>query len=202
MIAHVIGSLSYAGVLLVLLAGSLGVPVPEELPIATAGVLSHRGVMRWWLALPTCMVGVMSGDIVLYWVGRRYGERVLEHRVVRRFLDAARLAQIEAAYRRRGALIVFLARNVMGLRATAFIVAGVVRLSFWKFLVADGIAIGYGVPLNFAIAYFFSEHLHAVMAEVHRVERWLMLAGLTAAALITYVALRQRALATAAAAVR
>ena len=201
MIAHVIGSLSYAGILLVLLAGSLGVPVPEEIPIVTAGVLSHQGVMRWWLALPTCMVGVMSGDIVLYWVGRRYGERVLEHRLVRRFLDAARLAQIEAAYRRRGALIVFLARNVMGLRAAAFIAAGVVRLAFWKFLLADGVAIGYGVPLNFAIAYFFSAHLHAVMAEVHRVERWLMFAGLTAAAAIIYVVLRrrsQRALAAAA----
>ena len=46
--------------------------------MVTAGVLSHQGVMRWWLALATCMVGVMSGDIVLYWVGRRYGGRVLE----------------------------------------------------------------------------------------------------------------------------
>jgi hypothetical protein len=33
--------------------------------------------------------------------------------------------------------------------------------------------------LSFAIAYFFSAHLHAVMAEVHRVERWPMFAGLT-----------------------
>lgn len=202
MIAHVIGSLSYAGVLLVLLAGSLGVPVPEEIPIVTAGVLSHQGVMRWWLALPTCMVGVLSGDVVLYWIGRRYGERVLEHGLVRRILDAGRLAQLEGAYRRRGALIVFLARNVMGLRAAAFIGAGVVRLAFWKFLVADGMAIAYGVPLNFTLAFFFSAHLHAVMAEVHRVERWLMFAGLTAAAAVIYVALRrrsQRALAAAAA---
>jgi len=201
-IAHVIGSLSYAGVLLVLLAGSLGVPVPEEIPIVTAGVLSHQGVMRWWLALPTCMVGVLSGDVVLYWIGRRYGERVLEHGLVRRILDAGRLAQLEGAYRRRGALIVFLARNVMGLRAAAFIGAGVVRLAFWKFLVADGMAIAYGVPLNFTLAFFFSAHLHAVMAEVHRVERWLMFAGLTAAAAVIYVALRrrsQRALAAAAA---
>jgi len=201
-IAHVIGSLSYAGVLLILLAGSLGVPVPEEIPIVTAGVLSHQGIMRWWLALPTCMIGVLSGDVVLYWIGRRYGERVLEHGLVRRVLDAGRLAQVEGAYRRRGALIVFLARNVMGLRAAAFIGAGVVRLAFWKFLFADGVAVGYGVPLNFTLAFLFSAHLRAVMAEVHRVERWLMFAGLTAAAAAIYVAIRrrsQRALAAAAA---
>jgi hypothetical protein len=58
--------------------------------------------------------------------------------------------------------------------------------------------------LSYAVAYFFSAHLRAVMAEVYRVERWLMFAGLTAAAAITYVVVRrrsQRALAAAAAAV-
>lgn len=205
MIAQLIDSLSYAGVLLVLLAGSLGLPVPEEIPIVTAGVLSHQGVMRWWLALPVCILGVMSGDVVLYWVGRRYGERVLEHRLVRRVLDPARLEQIEAAYRRRGALIVFLARNVMGLRAAAFVVAGVVRLPFWKFLLADGSAIAYGVPLNFGVAYLFSAHLHAVMKDVHRVELWIMFVGLVALAIGVAVALRrrsQRALAAAATGMR
>ncbi len=57
--------------------------------------------------------------------------------------------------------------------------------------------------VSFAIAYFLSAHLHDVMAEVHRVERWLMFAGLTTAAVI-YVVLRrrsQRALVAAAAAV-
>ena len=201
MIGHLIASLSYAGVMLVLLAGSLGVPIPEEIPIVTAAVLSHEGVMRWWLALPACMVGVISGDAILYWVGRRYGERALDHRLVRRFLDPARLGQIEAGYRRRGALIVFLARNVMGLRAAAFIAAGVVRVSFAKFVLADGVAIAYGVPLNFALAYFATTHLHRLLAEVHRVERWLVFAGLLAAAAAVYVVLRrhsQRALAAAA----
>ena len=46
--------------------------------------------------------------------------------------------------------------------------------------------------LSFAIAYFFSAHVHAVMVEVHRVERWLMFAGLNVAAAFIYVVLRRR----------
>src|SRR5262249_54965274 len=87
----------------------------------------------------------------------------------------ARLDQIEEGYRRRGVLIVFLARNVMGLRAAAFVGAGVSRIPFWKFAASDGAAICYGVPLNFGLAYLFSRHLKAVMAEVHRLEGWLAL---------------------------
>src|SRR6266705_98451 len=58
---------TYAGILGALLLGSLGVPIPEEMPIAAAGILSHEGLARWWLALPMCLLGVLSGDIVLYW---------------------------------------------------------------------------------------------------------------------------------------
>jgi membrane protein DedA with SNARE-associated domain len=201
MAQHLIASLSYAGVLLVLLLGSIGLPVPEEVPIVTAGILSHEQVMRWWLALPTCIVGVLSGDLLLYAAGRHWGERVLERRWLRRLLDRERLEHIEAAYRRRGALIVFLARHVIGLRAVAFLGAGIVGLPFWKFLLADGIAIAYGVPFNFTIAFLFSQHLHAVMAEVHRVERWVVLGALLASAGWLYLVLRrhsQRVVGTAA----
>lgn len=192
MVQDLIASLSYPGLLLVLLLGSLGVPIPEEAAIIAAAVLSYERVMRWWLALPTCIVGVATGDIVLYWVGRRYGETVLERPLFRRFLGPARLEQVRVAYRRRGATIVFLARHVVGLRAAAFIGAGVVRLPLWKFLLADGVAISYGVPLSFTLAYLFTRHLHAVIAEVHRVELWIALVALVASAIYIYVALRRR----------
>jgi membrane protein DedA with SNARE-associated domain len=201
MIEGAIEYFSYGGLLVVLLLGSLGVPIPEEVPIVAAGMLSHQQVMRWWLALPTCMVGVFAGDLILYAAGRHWGERVLDQPLIGRLLTRARLEQIQAGYRRRGALIVFLARNVMGLRAAAFVGAGVAGLPFWKFAAADSAAIGYGVPLNFALAYLFSRHLHAVLAEVHRVEGWIALFAVVAGSAWIYVTLHRRgdrALATAA----
>jgi membrane protein DedA with SNARE-associated domain len=183
---------SYLGVFATLCLAGLGLPIPEEIVVVTAGVLSHQGVMRWWLALPVCLLGVVIGDIALYGIGRHFGERALALPLIRRVLDPARRVRMEAAYRKRGALIVFGARHVAGLRGAAFLTAGIVHLPFWKFLLADGIAIAYGIPLSFGLAYFFSEHVHRLMAEVHRVERWIAVVAVLVAAVWIARVLRRR----------
>jgi membrane protein DedA with SNARE-associated domain len=162
----------------VLLLGSLGVPIPEEMPIIAAAVMSHEGLVRWWLALPVCLLGVLSGDVVLYWVGRYWGDQVLDWRLVRLLLSPAREQWLQVAYRRHALKTVVIARHVMGLRAAAFLTAGNARVPFWKFVVADVGAAFFSVPLVFGLAYFFTDQIKAIMADVHRGERWLGLAGL------------------------
>jgi membrane protein DedA with SNARE-associated domain len=180
---------TYAAILATLLLGSLGVPIPEEMPIVAAGILSHEGLARWWLALPICFVGVVSGDVVLYWVGRRWGERVLNWRVVRWVLTAAREERLKAAYRQHAMKTVAMARHVAGLRAAAFLTAGIARVPFWKFIVADAGAAAVSVSFAFGLAYFFTDQVRAILADVHRVERWLALAALIAviAGVVVYV---------------
>jgi membrane protein DedA with SNARE-associated domain len=68
----------------------------------------------------------------------------------------------------------------VGLRAAAFLTAGIARVPFWKFVVADAGAAVLGVPLGFGLAYFFTDQIEAIMSDVHRAERWLGLAGLMA----------------------
>lgn len=78
-----VDTFTYLGVFVALLLGSLGVPIPEEMPIIAAAALSYEGVTRWWFALPICLIGVLSGDMVLYWAGRHWGEQLLNWRLVR-----------------------------------------------------------------------------------------------------------------------
>jgi membrane protein DedA with SNARE-associated domain len=181
---------TYLGILAALLLGSVGVPIPEEMPIVAAGILSHEGLARWWLALPVCVVGVLAGDVVLYWAGRRWGERLLRWRVVRHVLTRARADWLKAAYREHAMKTVVMARHVAGLRAAAFLTAGIARVPFWKFILADAAAAAVTVPLAFGLAYFFTHQINAILADVHRVERWLALAGLVAvaSALVVYSA--------------
>jgi membrane protein DedA with SNARE-associated domain len=182
---------TYLGIFAVLLLGSLGVPIPEEMPIIAAAVLSHEGLARWWLALPVCLVGVLSGDLVLYWVGRHWGEDVLNWRVVRLVLTPKRAQWLQAAYRQHAVKTIVTARHVMGLRAAAFLTAGMARVPFWKFVVADAGTAALGVPFLFGLAYFFTDEITAIVADVHRVERWLALAGLLVLAAVLFVGVRR-----------
>src|SRR5690606_41754553 len=43
---------SYLAVVLALIGGALGLPLPEEAVLLTAGALAGRGITRWWIALP------------------------------------------------------------------------------------------------------------------------------------------------------
>jgi membrane protein DedA with SNARE-associated domain len=169
---------TYPAILVTLLLGSLGVPIPEEMPIVAAGILSHEGLARWWLAVPVCLLGVLSGDVVLYWTGRRWGERILRWRAVRWVLTPERESRLTAAYRQHAMKTVATARHVAGLRAAAFLTAGIARVPFWKFILADAGAAVVSVPLAFGLAYFFTDQIGAILADVHRVERWLALAAL------------------------
>ena len=190
MLQELLQRFTYLGILAALLLGSLGVPIPEEMPIVAAGILSHEGLARWWLALPVCVLGVVSGDTVLYWAGRRWGERLLGWRVVHHVLTRARADWLQAAYREHAMKTVAMARHVTGLRAAAFLTAGIARVPFWKFILADAAAAAVSVPLAFGLAYFFTHQIGAILADVHRVERWLALAGLVVVAggLVVYAA--------------
>ena len=185
---------TYAGIFVALFLGGIGVPLPEEVPVLTAGVLAHEGVVRWWLALPVCVLGVLSGDTVLYWVGRHWGERVLAWRVVRRVLTREREETLKESYRRHGVKIVFTARHVIGLRAAAFLTAGIARVPFPRFLAADLAASMVGVPTSFGLAFFFTDQLEQILTDVRRVERWaILLAFVAVAVFITVRAWRRGA---------
>jgi membrane protein DedA with SNARE-associated domain len=190
-VEHLAGHHAYLGILGLLLLGSLGVPIPEELPIISAGVLSQTGYTRWWLALPTCLLGVLSGDVILYWVGHHWGERVLGWRIVRRLLSREREQWLKDAYCRHAVKTIVMARHIIGLRAAAFLTAGIARVSFWTFLATDAGAAVVGVPFSFAVAYFFADQVEALVADMHRAERWLALGGVVVLAAVLAVMTRR-----------
>ncbi|HEU5321694.1 MAG TPA: DedA family protein [Methylomirabilota bacterium] len=182
LVLDLIEHFTYVGLFLVLFVAGLGVPVPEEIPVLAAGALAHEGIVRWWIALPVCLAGVLAGDAVLYWVGHHWGERILEWRVVRFILSKEREATLLEAYRRHGVKIVLTARHIMGLRAAAFLTAGLARVPFWKFIAVDAGAAAVGVPLGFGLAFFFADQIDQIRADVGRVERWLVVIALLALA--------------------
>ena len=192
MLFELIGDFTYPGVFLVLVATGLGVPIPEELPIVIAAMMSRWQVMHWAGALASCLGGVLAGDMLLYAMGRHFGRRILEWPTARRMLTPEREARVMEAYHRHGLKFVILARLVMGLRAAAFLTAGLVRVPFLRFLLVDIAAVLVSVPLAFGLAYAIADSVAAALARVHELQMWIAVLALLVVATWLVVRWRRR----------
>jgi len=137
----------YLGVFLALIAAGFGFPIPEELPVITAGILvGHEDTtLKWYIMLPVVMAGVVIGDGILYAIGRLWGHKLLDLKWVQRnFVPPEKRAEIEHNFARRGIMVLLGARLLPGIRTPIFIVAGSMRVPVARFLLADLI---YAIPL-------------------------------------------------------
>ncbi|HEV3080958.1 MAG TPA: VTT domain-containing protein [Gemmataceae bacterium] len=126
--------------------------------------------VRWWLMLPVLIIGVVVCDGMLYGSGRLWGPWLLERRFMQRLLPKDRRQKIEKNFHDYGLWVLLFARLTPTIRAPIFIMAGVIRLPFSRFLLADGIYAIPGVSLLFWLGYFFGESfIQLVMAFEGRV---------------------------------
>lgn len=162
----------YAGVFGALIAAGFGAPIPEELPIATGGVLVGRDWnnpdgLRWYIMLPVCILGVVICDVLLYGVGRKWGRQLTRNSwVQRRLLSQERFRKIEKNFHDYGIRILLIARLLPGIRTPVFLSAGIVKLPFRRFLIADILYAIPGVNLVFWLAYWLTDTFLALLYKV------------------------------------
>lgn len=152
----------YVVVLGLLLLSGFGLPIPEDIPLILAGYLSYHGSADPWVLFPLTFLAVVGADLMVFWLGRRYGHHVPKLPLMRRFLTEKRLAKTERLLHEHGGKFMFAARFLPGLRAPAIFTAGNFKLPYWKFLLYDGGAALLSVPLILGLAYYFAEHLEQV----------------------------------------
>ncbi len=175
----------YQGVFLALLAAGFGFPIPEELPVITAGILvGHEDTsLSWYIMLPVVMAGVVIGDGVLYAAGRIWGRRLLDIGFVRRhFVPLDKQEQIEKNFAERGIWVLLGARLLPGIRTPIFIMAGVLRVPLGRFLLADAI---YAIPLVnllFWLSYLLTDQVLEIFNKINEYRPLVVVAVLSAIA--------------------
>ncbi|MEU6347433.1 DedA family protein [Streptomyces sp. NPDC046977] len=118
---------------------SLGIPLPGEIILVSASLLASQGHVNPWVVGICATAGAIVGDSIGYAIGRR-GGRPLMDRLGRRFpkhFSPGHIATAEASFERWGMWAVFFGRFVALLRIFAGPLSGVLRMPYWKFLVAN-----------------------------------------------------------------
>jgi membrane protein DedA with SNARE-associated domain len=189
---QLIGQLGYLGITLILILGGLGLPIPEEAPIILAAILSRNGQMRVLLALASCLAGVLLGDLIVYFLGFFYGEKVLSLPLTRRLLTRQREAQIKGYFHRHGFKILVSGRFVPGFRTAAYLTAGILKLPPLKLLVTDVLAASLSTILMFGLGYAFADQIQHGIREVQQWVTILVAIGVGSWLYIRYEKARRR----------
>jgi membrane protein DedA with SNARE-associated domain len=133
-VQHLIGHYGYGAIFLIVMLESAGIPMPGETILVTAAVyagtkhaLDIRGVIA------AAAGGAILGDNIGFWVGREFGESLLEKWGHLVGLDARKRMLGRYLFARYGGLIVFFGRFVALLRAFAALLAGANGLAPWRF---------------------------------------------------------------------
>lgn len=182
------GPLAYATIVGILFICGLGVPIPEDLTLLAAGLLAANQSISLTGALIAGFVGVMLGDALLFFMGRRFGKRVFALPGLRSFFTEQRIAKAEAKIRHNGPFICFIARFLPGLRSPIFAMSGALGVKPMTFFMLDGFAALISVPVWVYLGYWFGNNLDEALAKAKHIQVYLF-TGL-GVLIVSYVAYR------------
>lgn len=115
--------------------------LPGDSLLFTAGAFAAVGSFSLLWLLVTLLAAAVLGDTVNYWVGHFLGPRLLAARRIR-LIKPEHLERTHEFYERYGGKTIVIARFVPIVRTLAPFVAGLGRMSYWRFMsynVAGGI---------------------------------------------------------------
>ena len=199
----------YALVVGTLIGSGFGLPIPEEIPVVTAGAMvGHdssevayhdlmagavgggylaydppppHGTTRWWIMLPLIIGGAVLGDTALYLIGRKFGGRLVKNGWVQRHvLPPDKRAEIETNFHKNGIMILLGARLTPGIRTPVFLMAGLLKMPLSRFLLADFLYAIPGISFLFWLAYLFTDKFVAAVDAVEKHRSQAILAILAA----------------------
>ncbi len=161
----------YIGLFILLVLGTLGLPFPEDGILLLSGLLIAHDVIKPLPAFLVVYSGLLVTDFLLYSAGKKYGRRIVEHKRFQRILTAGRLARLEINFKRWDALVIFFGRHLLGLRAQIFLAAGVMRMSWKKFLIVDATSALLTITLWGGLGYWGGNNIQALRKEITNIEQ-------------------------------
>jgi membrane protein DedA with SNARE-associated domain len=160
----------YAKLAGILLLCGLGLPIPEDISLISAGYLAHLGTVELHSVFLVCFAAVLGGDALAFTMGRLFGTKILASRFGHRYFNPRRQRRVRAYFRTYGSKVVFVARFLPGLRFSIFLSAGMLRVRAYVFIVYDSLAALLSVPLLVYSAWYFGDRIDQVIKWAKRSE--------------------------------
>ena len=155
----------------------VGTFLEGESILALGGVAAAYGYLSFPVVVAVAVLGGFLGDQLFFFVGRRYGDRVLT-----RFPSvSAKVPRVQALLRRWDILAVILIRFLYGLRIAGPIVIGSCRIAPWRLALFNFIGALIWAPLVAGIGYVAGQALDDWVGRLRHLEILVLMVAVLAA---------------------
>lgn len=150
----------YLGMVVMMTLAAFGLPFPEEIVIVTVGIVCHFARhpelyppphpdavgVNIGVAATMGFISVLASDLVIYFLGRRFGRGLLVRPWFGRQIPASLIERVERWMRRYGFWASGLFRFTPGLRFPGHLACGAMGVPIRKFIAVDGGAALISIP--------------------------------------------------------
>lgn len=119
------------------LAVSIGVPIPADPLFLLMGAMVGNRDYSFGLSLLAAIVPALIGDLLWFELGRFRGRAVLGLLCKLSLEPDTCVRKTEGAFAKRGAKALLFAKFVPGMGLVSVSLAGISKMSYWRFLLAD-----------------------------------------------------------------
>jgi membrane protein DedA with SNARE-associated domain len=135
---HFIATHGYWAVGVIIGLESVGIPLPGETVLVLASLYAGtHDNLNIWGVIASAATGAIVGDNIGYWVGREFGYRLLLRYRSYVGLSDSRIKLGQYLFLRQGGKVVFFGRFVAILRILVAFLAGINRMDWLRFLLAN-----------------------------------------------------------------
>lgn len=156
-----------------MIASGFGFPLPEEVTIVSVGILAYMGAhpedfpppyegaraIQGYEAAIVTLLAVVFADILVFYLGRRFGRPLLQRPRIREMFGEKVMARVNSWMAKYGIFAAFIFRFTPGLRFPAHIAMGASQFPMWQFALMDGMAAMISVPTQILLIYHYGEQI-------------------------------------------
>ncbi len=150
-VLNLISSYGYLGMFLGMILEAVIIIIPSELILATGGILASKGIFTFTGAFTIGLLGSTFCAIIIYFMGYLGGKPFIKKYGKYFFMKEEDIEKSDSWFNKYGMLSALIGRNFPIVRTLISLPIGIMRFSFWKFLIYTIIG---SIPWTLGFVYF------------------------------------------------
>jgi membrane protein DedA with SNARE-associated domain len=161
----------YSAIILLMYASSFGLPLPEEVPLISAGLVGHVAMhpdlyppppsggepVNLYVLAAVCFFAVFTSDLLIYSLGKFAGQPLLKRPRFKKLVESKNFRRVQTWTQKYGFWASGIFRFTPGLRFPGHFACGTMGVPIWKFIAVDGGAALISVPTQILLVGYYGD---------------------------------------------